>query len=83
MRRGAIPHRFAAVALAAAACLPHAARATGVTRLHLVWTNDVHGHVAPEGATFINPDFPPPLGGGRCIFGECPLLREIGSHPLS
>ena len=35
-----------------------------VIRLHLVWTNDVHGHVAPEGATFMNPDFPPPLGGG-------------------
>jgi 5'-nucleotidase / UDP-sugar diphosphatase len=32
--------------------------------LHLIWTNDIHGHVAPEGATFMNPNFPPPLGGG-------------------
>jgi 2',3'-cyclic-nucleotide 2'-phosphodiesterase (5'-nucleotidase family) len=36
----------------------------GTLRLHLMWTNDVHGHIAPEGAKFMNPDFPPPLGGG-------------------
>lgn len=36
----------------------------GPVRLHLVWTNDVHGHIAPEPAKFMNPDFPPPLGGG-------------------
>jgi len=34
-----------------------------VQRLHLIWTNDVHGHIAPEGARFMNPNFPPPLGG--------------------
>ncbi|MCK9995560.1 MAG: bifunctional metallophosphatase/5'-nucleotidase [Candidatus Krumholzibacteria bacterium] len=36
----------------------------GTLRLHLLWTNDVHGHIAPEGAKFMNPAFPPPLGGG-------------------
>ena len=36
----------------------------GVMRLHLMWTNDMHGHIAPEAATFMNPAFPPPLGGG-------------------
>ena len=36
----------------------------GLLRLHLMWTNDVHGHIAPEGAKFMNPAFPPPLGGG-------------------
>jgi len=36
----------------------------GVVRLHLIWTNDVHGHVGNEEARFMNPDFPPPLGGG-------------------
>ncbi|MCP4572979.1 MAG: bifunctional metallophosphatase/5'-nucleotidase [bacterium] len=35
----------------------------GVLRLHLLWTNDVHGHIAPEPARFMNPEFPPPLGG--------------------
>jgi 2',3'-cyclic-nucleotide 2'-phosphodiesterase (5'-nucleotidase family) len=29
-----------------------------------MWTNDIHGHVGPEEAYFMNPDFPPPLGGG-------------------
>ncbi len=32
-------------------------------RLHLMWTNDLHGHIAPEPAKFMNPAFPPPLGG--------------------
>ena len=36
----------------------------GILRLHLLWTNDMHGHIAPEGAKFMNPAFPPPLGGG-------------------
>ncbi len=35
----------------------------GVLRLHLLWTNDLHGHIAPEPARFMNPQFPPPLGG--------------------
>ena len=35
-----------------------------ILRLHLMWTNDVHGHIAPEPARFMNPEFPPPLGGG-------------------
>ncbi|MFH1843571.1 MAG: bifunctional UDP-sugar hydrolase/5'-nucleotidase [bacterium] len=34
-----------------------------VQRLHLIWTNDIHGHIASEGARFMNPNFPPPLGG--------------------
>lgn len=38
--------------------------ADGQVRLHLIWTNDIHGHIAPEPARFMNPNFPPPLGGG-------------------
>ncbi len=36
----------------------------GILRLHLLWTNDMHGHIAPEPAKFMNPEHPPPLGGG-------------------
>ncbi len=36
----------------------------GLLRVHLLWTNDMHGHIAPEPARFMNPEFPPPLGGG-------------------
>ena len=32
-------------------------------RLHLMWTNDLHGHIAPEPARIMNPAFSPPLGG--------------------
>lgn len=50
---------FLATTLASAA-----AADDGVLRLHLLWTNDLHGHIAPEPARFMNPEFPPPLGGG-------------------
>jgi len=64
MRKSKILLAMAALVLAAA--LPAAAGRTddGILRLHLVWTNDVHGHIAPEPARFMNPEFPPPLGGG-------------------
>jgi 5'-nucleotidase/UDP-sugar diphosphatase len=64
---------------------------TDVVRIHLLWTNDVHGHIAPEGATFMNPDFPPPLGGAASAAayikgvraeaakaGESVLLIDVG-----
>ncbi len=40
------------------------ASAGETVRLHLIWTNDIHGHVGNEEARFMNPEFPPPLGGG-------------------
>ena len=43
---------------------PEAEEDSGILRLHLMWTNDVHGHIGPEQARFMNPAFPPPLGGG-------------------
>ena len=67
-----------ATLLAALAVAPTTAfgAEAGVIRLHLVWTNDVHGHVAPEGATFMNPDFPPPLGGGASAAAYIEKLRR-------
>ncbi|MBK9303731.1 MAG: bifunctional metallophosphatase/5'-nucleotidase [bacterium] len=67
--------RPAAAALAfvliAAAGAPGGAGTAGASpdpvRLHLIWTNDVHGHIAPEPARFMNPSFPPPLGGGASL----------------
>ena len=46
------------------------------TRLHLIWTNDVHGHIAPEPARFMNPNFPPPLGGGASLANYVAQVRE-------
>ena len=46
---------FAAVALVAT---PAATGADdGLLRINLLWTNDVHGHIAPEPAKFMNPDW--------------------------
>jgi len=52
-----------------------AAADSDIVRLHLVWTNDIHGHVAPEGAWFMNPNFPPPLGGGASAARYIQKLR--------
>ena len=68
----------ASAALAAATVQPARAAAEaagdGPLRVHLLWTNDVHGHIAPEPAKFMNPDFPPPLGGGAAAAN---YIREV------
>jgi len=66
--------RTAAFLVAVAAVQPVAAD-PDIVRLHLVWTNDIHGHVAPEGAWFMNPNFPPPLGGGASASRYIQRLR--------
>ncbi len=48
----------------------------GMVTLHLMWTNDVHGHIAPEMARFMNPAFPPPLGGGASMMTYVEEVRE-------
>ncbi len=62
------------VACLATAVAGFAAKDDGLLRVHLLWTNDVHGHIAPEGAKFMNPDFPPPLGGGA---SAATYIREV------
>jgi 5'-nucleotidase / UDP-sugar diphosphatase len=86
--------RFAAtlgLALVVSASLAGAAPPSDVVRIHLLWTNDVHGHIAPEPARFMNPAFPPPLGGAAsaatyirrvraeaAAAGEPVLLVDVG-----
>jgi len=63
-RRGLLAAGALALACAlGGAAAPAPAPAAGVLKIHLIWTNDLHGHIAPEGARFMNPNFPPPLGG--------------------
>ena len=57
----------------------------GILRVHLMWTNDMHGHIAPEGAKFMNPDFPPPLGGGASAANYIKEVRaraEVAGEPV-
>ncbi len=64
------------LALASALLLAPAVTADEPVRLHLIWTNDIHGHIAPEPARFMNPNFPPPLGGGASLANYVGQVRE-------
>lgn len=43
-------------------------------RLDIMWTNDIHGGIDRSEATFMNPDFPPQLGGGA---SAATLIKHI------
>ena len=45
-------------------------------RIDLIFSNDVHGGIDRSEATFINPDFPPLLGGGG---SAATLIKHIRS----
>jgi 2',3'-cyclic-nucleotide 2'-phosphodiesterase (5'-nucleotidase family) len=55
-------------------------------RLDVLYTSDIHGHLAQEAATFLNPEFPPPLGGGASAAGYIRQTRTTveaaGGHVL-
>jgi len=55
----------AAIAIALAAGLARGdARADSTVRVDVLFTSDLHGGIGRSSATFLNPEFPPPLGGG-------------------
>ena len=47
-----------------------------VVYLNILHTNDIHGGIVPRKATFMNPDFPPWIGGGAWISGYVEQVRE-------
>ncbi len=44
--------------------------------LNILHTNDIHGGIVPREATFLNPDFPPMIGGGAYISAYVDGVRE-------
>jgi len=85
--------RSARIALAAIAVVLLAALTAGaapdgvdVMRLSVVYTNDIHGGIDRSGATFMNREFPPPLGGAASAAAYIEQLRakaaNEGSHVL-
>jgi 5'-nucleotidase/UDP-sugar diphosphatase len=44
--------------------------------LNILHTNDIHGGIVPTEASFMNPDFPPMIGGGAYISSYVSAVRE-------
>ena len=44
-------------------------------KIHLLFTNDLHGGIAPSKAWFMNPEFPPDLGGGAAMYSYAMDIR--------
>jgi len=84
MTRKALWGVLATVVLLAAA--PAGAADDGLVRLSVIFTNDIHGGIDPMGATFMNPEFPPPLGGAASAMTYIERVRERareeGDHVL-
>ncbi|MCK4409603.1 MAG: bifunctional metallophosphatase/5'-nucleotidase, partial [Candidatus Eisenbacteria sp.] len=74
-----------AVALMAAA-VPSASGEDGLIRLSVIFTNDIHGGIDRSGATFMNREFPPPLGGAASAATYIRTVRKRaaaeGDHVL-
>ena len=47
-----------------------------IVYLNILHTNDIHGGIVPREATFMNPDFPPMMGGGAYIKAYVDMVRE-------
>ena len=45
--------------------------------LDVLYTSDIHGHIGRDAATFLNPEFPPPLGGGA---SAAAYIRQVRSE---
>jgi 2',3'-cyclic-nucleotide 2'-phosphodiesterase (5'-nucleotidase family) len=72
--------------IAALGTAPAPAADDGIMRLSIVYTNDIHGGIDRTGATFMNREFPPPLGGAASAVTYIERLRERareeGGHVL-
>lgn len=47
-----------------------------IVYLNILHTNDMHGGIVPTEASFMNPDFPPMMGGGAYIKAYADEVRE-------
>jgi len=45
-------------------------------KIHVLFTNDLHGGIAPSQAWFMNPEFPPDLGGGASMYTYVQEIRQ-------
>jgi 5'-nucleotidase / UDP-sugar diphosphatase len=64
--------RLTPLLLLAAACTAGAE----IVYLNILHTNDMHGGIVSREASFMNPDFPPMIGGGAYITAYADAVRE-------
>jgi len=56
------------------------ARDNPTKKIYLFYTNDIHGGIAAKEATFLNPNFPPMLGGGASAAAVINKYRAIAEQ---
>ncbi len=49
-------------------------------RLYICYTNDIHGNITEQEADFLNPNFPPMLGGGASAAAIIFKYREVAEN---
>jgi len=78
MKRIALVTTLVAVAvlLGGIALVPSLYSDNDVIELDILFTSDIHGHIDRNFATFLNPNFPPPLGGGASAMTYIKRARE-------
>ncbi|NNF08477.1 MAG: bifunctional metallophosphatase/5'-nucleotidase [Candidatus Eisenbacteria bacterium] len=47
-----------------------------IQRIDVMYTSDIHGHIGRSDATFLNPNFPPPVGNGASAAAYIAKVRE-------
>lgn len=81
MKINALAAALAAFGLLAAVPVPADEPADqDLVKIDILYTSDIHGHIDPQGATFMNPEFPPPLGGGASAATYIKTVREAAAR---
>ena len=59
---------------------PHVGAREGILRVHLLHTNDIHGYLGAREAGFMNPEFPPALGGAASAAAYVKRVRAAAAE---
>ena len=65
-----------AMVLGMGAGIPPAASAAESVKIEVMYTSDIHGGISKSRGTFLNPQFPPPIGGGASAATYIGKVRE-------
>ncbi len=80
MKRFSILAVLGLIVLGGAAPASAPAPAPGPAQFDVLYTSDIHGHITHDEATFLNPNFPPPLGGAASATAYIEKARAIAKE---